>query len=432
MRRVLIVSPHFPPDTSAGAHRVRLLAPYLAAAGWEPTIVTVDPAAYEGPLDPDLASLVPEGLRVVRAPAWSARTTRAVGFGDLGLRAFTGLRRTCRELLARESFDALFITIYPTYPALLGPSMKRRFGVPFVLDYQDPWVGSWGRDVGAGPEGAPDMRSRASRAVAEHLEPLAVNAADALTAVSARTYEDVLARIRSARPRVCAAIPLGVDSRDLEWLRTRPRENRWFDPRDGLVHVSYVGTVLPNGLTIVRALFAAAAQVRTEDPAAYARLRLHFVGTGNQRDASTPPRVLPLAAAAGVADIVTEVAPRIDYLDALNLQLASDAMLLLGSTEAHYTPSKVFPALLSRRPLLAIYHAASPVLDLLAGQPHVRTVAVDGDPMARLGEIAAAMRWLAQRPAAAPSSLMMDPRIAATSAPALAARLGGVLDEVAA
>ena len=55
MPRVLMVSPHFPPDTSAGAHRVRLLAPYLAAYGWEPTVMTVDPAAYDGRLDPDLA-----------------------------------------------------------------------------------------------------------------------------------------------------------------------------------------------------------------------------------------------------------------------------------------------------------------------------------------------------------------------------------------
>ena len=83
MRRVLMVTPHFPPDSSAAAHRVRLLAPYLPAAGWAPTIVTVDPSAYEGRLDPDLAALVPASLRVVRAPAWQAASTRRFGLGDL-------------------------------------------------------------------------------------------------------------------------------------------------------------------------------------------------------------------------------------------------------------------------------------------------------------------------------------------------------------
>src|SRR5205823_4511916 len=162
-RRVLMVTPHFPPDSSAAAHRVRLLAPHLPAAGWTPTIVTVDPSAYEGRLDRDLEALVPESLRIVRAPAWHAHATRRFGLGDLGLRAYAGLRRACRELLEREAFDALFITVYPVYPALLGPMLKRAFDVPFVLDYQDPWVGAWGRTVGGGSNGHPDWKSRASR-----------------------------------------------------------------------------------------------------------------------------------------------------------------------------------------------------------------------------------------------------------------------------
>src|SRR5262245_45394770 len=112
MRRVLMVSPHFPPDSSAAAHRVRLLAPHLPAAGWRPTVVTVDPAGYEGRLDRDLEALVPPTIEVARAQTWDARWTRRFGIGDLGLRAFTGLARACRKLLARERFDLLFITVY--------------------------------------------------------------------------------------------------------------------------------------------------------------------------------------------------------------------------------------------------------------------------------------------------------------------------------
>src|SRR5262245_2733745 len=102
MPRVLIVSPQFPPDTTAGAHRVRVLAPHLPAAGWEPTVVTVDPRDYDGRLDAGLSELVPPGLRVVRCRAWSTKWTRRIGVGDLGLRAFSGLRRLCVELLERE------------------------------------------------------------------------------------------------------------------------------------------------------------------------------------------------------------------------------------------------------------------------------------------------------------------------------------------
>jgi hypothetical protein len=300
MRRVLMVSPHFPPDTSAGTHRVRLFASHLPEFGWEPTVVSVDPEAYEGRLDPDLAQLVPESLRVVRASAWSPRLTRRVGIGDLGLRALTGLRRACVRLMAQERFDALFITIYPTYPAVLGPMLKRRHRLPFVLDYQDPWVSAWGLDAGPGPNGTPDARSRLTRALATHLEPRVVRAADALVAVSARTYEDVLARVPDARPRTCAAIPLGFDERDLDALRRAPRANRWFDEHDGRAHICYVGTVLPKGYDVLRSVLAAAARLRDRSPGVYARLRLHFVGTSNQRTAAPDTRVLPLARELGV------------------------------------------------------------------------------------------------------------------------------------
>src|SRR5918994_792420 len=108
MRRVLMLSPHFPPDTSAGTHRVRLFAPHLIKYGWEPTVVSVEPSGYEGRVDPDLATLVPDTVRVVRVPAWNASVTRRIGIGDLGLRAFAGLRRECLRLMAEERFDLVF------------------------------------------------------------------------------------------------------------------------------------------------------------------------------------------------------------------------------------------------------------------------------------------------------------------------------------
>ena len=221
MRRVLMVSPHFPPDSSAAAHRVRLLAPHLPEAGWTPTIVTLDPSAYEGRLDRDLEALVPAGLRIVRAPAWPIGATRWVGLGDLGLRAFTGLRHACRELLARERFDALFITIYPVYPALLGPGLKAEFGVPFVLDYQDPWVGAWGAFGRRRPNGRPDWKSRAARTLGTWLEPRAVAAADALVAVSQGTLDGIIERMPAAARLPQGVIPLGFEPDDFESLRRR-------------------------------------------------------------------------------------------------------------------------------------------------------------------------------------------------------------------
>jgi hypothetical protein len=434
MRRVLIVSPHFPPDTSAATHRVRLLAPHLPQFGWEPTIVTVDPRDSETRLDPDLAAMVPESLRVVRARGWSHNWTRRLGFGDLGLRAFRGLQRTSRQMLRSENFDLLFITIYPSYPALLGPRFKREFGVPFVLDYQDPWVGEWGRSVGGGTMGEATLKNRLARWLATKLEPPVARAADAITAVSAGTYEAVLARNPELHGKLCAAIPLGGEAADYEFLRTHPRPNAFFDPDDGHCHVCYVGTLLPLGFETLRAVLKAAAVLRLRRPELYARLRFHFFGTSNQTATNAPARVLPVARDLGVANIVSEVPYRVDYLDALTLQTQASAILMMGSSERHYTASKLYPGLLARRPILAAYHEASTAVDVLgraARPPTVRLVTY-GDTVraeARVPELARELEALVENPIWDESSVNID-AVKEFSAQALAGLLAQVFDRV--
>jgi hypothetical protein len=353
--------------------------------------------------------------------------SRRFAFGDLGMRAFHGLWRGASTLLSNERFDALFITIYPTYPALLGPMLKRRFNVAFVLDYQDPWVGEWGRSVGPAMRGRPNLRSRTSRIVATHLEPLALKAADGVTAVSCATYEQALARTPAAMPRALAELPIGWDRRDLDFLDARPATF----PDDGLVHMSYVGTLLPAGFDTLRALFAAVVSLRAKSDSA-SRLRLHFYGTSNLRTGDAPARVLAVAAEFGLLDIVTEHAPRLDYFEALGVLRDSTAVLLMGSRERHYTPSKVFPGLVAEKPLLAVMHEASNASDLLkrlGRPPSIRLVTYD-DAMAgaRVDAIAAELSALIENPrycADAVDARVLEP----TSACALAGRLASVLTE---
>jgi glycosyltransferase involved in cell wall biosynthesis len=434
MRKVLMVSPHFPPDGSAAAHRVRLLAPHLPDAGWQPTVVTVDPDGYEGRLDQDLAGLVPSSIEIVRARAWSARWTRRVGVGDLGIRAFSGLNRACRTLLAHGCFDALFITVYPVYPALLGPRLKAEFRVPFVLDYQDPWVGEWGRSVGGGADGTPDWKSRASRRLGEWLEPRAVRAADAIVAVSQGTIDGIVRRIPVSSAVPCDVIPLGFEPSDFGHLRSNPRAGAFFAPADGMVHLCYVGTLLPTGVNTLRLLLRALQRVRSTDPAG-ARLRLHFFGTSNQAHADRL-RVLPVARECGVDDVVTEVPGRLDYLDALSVLVRADGVLLLGNSEVHYTASKVGPALLAKRPILALYHEQSSVVSILAAAgrtPSIRIVTYDAEMVteSRVDEVAAHLSAFARGQMYDADDVDLE-RAGEFSAAHLSQKLAGVLNRVAA
>ena len=358
MRRVAIVASHFVPSNLAAVHRARLWSQHLAEFGWEPTIVTAHFRHYREPIEPDLEQLLPEGLRVVRTPAFPA-----LPFGilsDVGLRALPfHLRAVCR--LAREqSLDFLHITIPSNYSALVGRLARNRCGLPYGIDYIDPWVNPW-----------PGSEKRLSKAwvafnLGRALEPWAVRQASLITGVAPRYYEGMLERNPGLRSKVVtAAMPYGYSDMDAALADRLSRTPFLFEPGDGKFHMVYAGAMLPKAYTVLERLLETIAVLAGESPAFARDFRLHFVGTGRS---STDPdgfNVMPLVRARGLEAIVDEHPQRVGYLDVLAHLRHASAVLVLGSTEPHYTPSKVFQALQFGRRLLAILHAESSAAEVL-------------------------------------------------------------------
>ena len=264
------------------------------------------------------------------------------------------------------------------------------------------------------------------------LEGRVARAADAIIAVSSETHEQVRRRHPAIEMTPCAAIPLGGEATDFDGLWSRARANPYFDPADGHVHVCCVGTLAPLGLETLRAVLDAVGLLRDRRPDTYRCLRLHFFGTSSQTAGTTPPRVLPIARELAVADRVTEVASRVDYLDALTIQTQAGVLLAMGSSEPHYTASRLYPALLARRPLLAVYHEESSGVEFLrrvARPPTVRLVTY-GD-VERAGHCVEAiyteLSALIDRPVYDPLAVDMC-AVDDLSARAMAGKLAGVLD----
>ena len=237
--RVLMVSPHFPPDSTGGTHRVRLLGAAAARAR-----LGADRAHGRSAR---LRRRARSGARRQRARRSARRPRARVAGASHSARRHRrprparvrGLWREASQLAARERFDVVFITIYPAYTALLGPLLKRRFGVPFVLDYQDPWVGEWGHTSDRGRRRARFAQPRQPPGGAA-LEPIALRAADAVTAVSRATYR---ART-SAQPEGGAACRRGAADRlGSARLRAAAAAPRSADRR--AVHISCIGTLPP-------------------------------------------------------------------------------------------------------------------------------------------------------------------------------------------
>src|SRR5258706_8046621 len=137
-RRILIISPHFPPSNLAAVHRSRLFAQHLPSFGWEPIILTVDEKYYEEKPDWDLYKLLPAGQRIEKVKAY--RVTKPRLIGDIGLRAFYQLRKKALQLVKEEKIDFVYIPVPSFYVSLIGPWLHRKTGVKYGIDYIDPWV----------------------------------------------------------------------------------------------------------------------------------------------------------------------------------------------------------------------------------------------------------------------------------------------------
>lgn len=356
-RRVVFVSPEFPPCNLAAVHRSRIFVRHLPKFGWTPTVVTLRAEHYETTLDPGLAELVSEDTEIVRVRALATRPIRVVG--DVSVRAFPWMLEAVTRLCTERRIDLVMLPIPPNYGSIIGPLNKRRTGVPYGVDYIDPWVHHW-----------PASRRTLSKAWFAHmigaaLEPMVVRDASLITGVAPGYFEGALRRNRECHV-VTAAMPYGAEAADFEHLRTHPREPYLFDPNDGNLHLVYAGALLPRGLHILHAFLRVLASINRERKAEEGKVVAHFIGTGVMSARGWSETVSTAIGNEGCAEFAVEHVERQPLLDVLNHMLHSTAVLVLGSDEPHYTASKVFQALLSRRPVFAVLHEASSAVEALA------------------------------------------------------------------
>jgi len=363
MRRILIVSPHFPPTNTPDMQRVRMLLPFLEECGWKATILSVEPQQVAAPQDEWLVEGLPAGTEVHRAKALGLGWARLPGLGALGLRALRALAKVGDRLLTKGNYDLVYFSTTAFEVHLLGPRWKRRFGVPFTMDYQDPWVSDYYREHAeiAPPGGR--LKYALAEALHRWLEPRVLRACAGITSVSPAYPQQLACRYPWIHgiPRLVQPFP-GAQ-RDFARLVRSGVSQQIFNPDDGCRHWVYVGAVIPGMFPALRALFRA--MVTSLPASERERIRLHFVGTSYAPAGQAVPVVRPLAEEHGLADLVEEQTARIPYAQALKCLMDADALLAIGSDDPSYTASKIYPYLLARKPLLAIYHEQSSVVDLV-------------------------------------------------------------------
>jgi hypothetical protein len=426
MKRVLIVGADFTPSSMPPALRIRFFATHLPAFGWRPTVLATRPEYYEWSVDPENGQLLPDGLEIIRTPALPATVTRRFGVGDVGIRSLWHHWRVISRLCREGRIDAILIPVAPYAPMVLGRVAHARFGVPYVIDYMDPWITEYYWRL---PRGQRPPKWWLAYTMARLLEPVALRRVGHVVGVSRGTTAGVVAPYPWLGEGDTTEIPLGGEPGDFEYLRSRPRRPRSFERTDGRFHLCCVGVVIRQMYPALRVLFEAVREGLRLSPERFGRLSLHFIGTTYAPRAEGRYQVLPMAREMGLAGIVHEHPARVPYLDALQILLDSHGLVMLGSEEPHYTASKSFPYILARRPLMAVFHEASSVVTILreTGAGRVVTFGPANPPDRCRDEIVGHLDEMLQLP----PGWSPPTRWAAFepyTARAMAARLAGALD----
>ncbi len=358
MKQIVLVAPHFPPSNLTGVHRSRFLASHLKEFGWEPIVLTVRPEFYEEKLDPDLGTLLPENLKIVRTKAFSTKPFRIVG--DISIRCFLWHWMELRRWAKKKEIDFVFISLFPAYSTLLGRLIYGEFKIPYGIDYQDPWV-----DTRAVQR---DLFSKAwfSQKFARWLEPVAVKKVSLLTGVSESYYEGVVNRNPHLAKTMKFAIPIGWDPSDNEAVSRACKKPYLFQAQKDVFNFVYAGALLPEAREVWNVFFQSLKRLEEKSPEIFKQVKVHCIGTGSSPTDPNAYALRPLAEFCGLfGRTVFEYPARIPYLDVLRHLNAADGVLVVGSTQWHYTASKIFQAVFSKKPILAILHEASTAVQFL-------------------------------------------------------------------
>jgi len=357
MKHVLLVAPEFPPSNTAGAHRPRLFAQHLSFYGWHPTILTVRSDCFEGSLDPNLEQLLSPELCLIRTGALPVRPIRLVG--DLGLRTLPYHAAALRRLVSREKVDAVVFFGPPWFSFALGPWVCSRARIPYVVDYIDPWISDWTS------ERSFFSKSGVYHRLAAAIEPAVLRRAAHVTAVSEGILSDLRRNYTWLNPENMSSMPYGAELEDMlasERLGVMPPD---FAPGDGQINVCLTGAFQPRGGEILRSVFDAARKLREHQPDIGRRLVFRFYGTSNLTWGHGRFSVLPIAQSMGLGDMVTEIPERIPYLQSLAVLRCCSVALVMGSWEHYYHASKLYPAILSKKPILALCHEESSIKNVI-------------------------------------------------------------------
>jgi hypothetical protein len=371
MSRVLIVTSSFTPAMPANVHRARQLGWCLREAGWEAEVLSPS-IEFQRPewLDDKSAGYFPTHIPSHEVPPPARSWIERFGAKSMAWRAFLPMYQRGCELLATGRFDLVYITTTVFNFFCLGRLWQRRCGLPYILDFHDPWFRPKLNTASTHHR----FKAWLSNRLAIHMEAYAVKNASGLIAVSPDYLQELRRRYPSAttfQKGHFAAIPFGVLPLDFDLSRQQAEAKK--DERE-IREVIYVGVGAEIMAKSFRRIADGLARLKQQQPELLSKIRIRLFGTDGRWKAGLAKILQEQAVVAGVGDLVAEDPRIIPYREAVGRAVAADGLLVLGVDDPAYMPSKLFLYAMTGKPLLACMHANSQVNDYFKRFPELGTI----------------------------------------------------------
>jgi hypothetical protein len=307
-----------------------------------------------------LLQSVPPNIKVHHVKAFQKSWTSKFGLGSIALRSLLFYRSKVNRMLKSHHFDLVYFSTTQFPVCILGAYWKRRFGIPYVIDMQDPWHSDYYQDK---PKHQRPKKYWLSYRMNKYLEPRAMRTVDGLISVSEDYIDDLKERYPVIKNIPGETITFGAFEPDFDIAE---RNKTLFDPilDPAFINIVYIGR---GGLDMHKAvglLFKSFKDAMAKDTD-LGRIKFWFIGTSYAPNGHGVPTIEPLAKEYGLGNQVTEITDRISYYHTLLTLQQADALFVPGSDDPKYTASKIYPYLLAKKPLLAIFNKESSAISIL-------------------------------------------------------------------
>jgi len=355
MKRLLLVSYPFPPNSSAGAVRSERFARYLSGLDWDVEVISIRPRKD---LYADTRRLEILGQKVRIHMTRTIDPWLWLSDKNPGNRFLRAVRSALMEIFSfpdhmllwvpfavskglsifkERGFDAIYTTSPPHSTHLAGLILSKLTGKTWVCDFRDPWTLNAYRDKGGW--------RRYGLIIERALEKQVIENAALVLSNTHANHKNLLKAFPKLDPEKVTYVPNG-------WEEFDCRKNIRFDPKK--IVIVHAGTFYPkfNPYALFYALSAWKSGKYNSDVPSLSPDDIQIILLGS-RDVQTANIVKKL----NLSEIV-DIRPWAAFDEARSIMCSADILwtsLGTGEESATYVPSKIFEYIAAKRPILGFF-----------------------------------------------------------------------------